>query len=242
MFVFVKYNDLYNQIIPQIKKHEFTPITLFDLELSEKNQIKEELSKIKTQITTLKINYTAIRLFLKKIDNSTPNIIDNLKKEFDIVIGYGGMNKINRYFLEQTKIDFLQDPQNSSYYNKIDFIHHFNSSLNHVLCEIAKQKQIKFIFSLNFTQNSKKNIPKEIGRINQNIKFASKYSIPLYINYIITQPNQILSLNDFKRAINIFNLNNYQKKESINILEETIKNNRLKRSKEYINENIQFEN
>ena len=242
MLVLLKYNNLYEKNVVEVKKLGYVPITLFELQLDDKEQIRKDLNTIFDKIENLKPQYSAIGLYLKKIDNSTSSLINNLKKDFDIIIGYGGMNKINRYFIEQTNIDFLLDPHNSSYYNKIDFIHHFNSGLNHVLLNVAKEKQIKLFFSLNFIYNSKKNIPKEIGRISQNIKFARKYNIPVHINYIISSPNQLLSLHDLKKTLSIFGMSSKQIVDSTNLLKTTIDNNRFKNSKLYINKDICFKN
>ncbi|MFW6009630.1 MAG: hypothetical protein ACOC16_01910 [Nanoarchaeota archaeon] len=241
MYILIKHNSNYNDIIKDIDKKLFSPITLFQITINEKTKIKQSLEKIKETIQSNKIEKTAIQVFLEKIDNSTIGIINNLKNDFDIIIGYGGTNKINRFFIEQTQIDLLQDPHNSKYYNKIDYIHHFNSGLNHVLCNLAKNKQIGILISLNFAkEESKKNIPKEIGRINQNIKFTNKYNLNLYINYLIEDKKQILKFNELKKITSLFDISNQQIQNIPKTLENIIIKKKQKQDKNYIQENIQL--
>lgn len=234
MFILLEYNDSYEKNLKELKKYDYTPVILFKLILNNKNQIKEDLQKIKQQYDKIKPKYCAVQVTLEKIENSTIGTVNNLKNYFDIVIGYGGLNKVNRFFLEQTQIDFLQDPQNITFGSKIDFIHHFNSGLNHILCKYTKEKNIGYIFSLNFTQESKIQIPKEIGRINQNLRFARKYLAPSILNFIIQNPNQIKSIVEIISIFSFFDLSTQQKKESLNALESKISSNRQQKSPQYI--------
>ena len=166
--------------------------------------------------------------------------INSLKQDFDIIIGLGGLNKINRFFLEETQVDFLQDPQNSLFNPKIDFIHHFNSGINEVLCKFAKEKEIGFLFSLNFINNKTKYMAKELGRVDQNIVFAQKYSIPFYFNYIIEKSEEIKSKQELMWIMSLFSINNENKLLSLITLKNKIDKNILKKSPEYINSQIRF--
>lgn len=241
MFILIKYNEFYEKNVKEALKYNFRPITLFEIKLNNKNQIKEDIQRLISLINRLKPKYSAIKIILEKIENSTIGTVNNFKNYFDIVIGFGGLNKINRFFLEQTQIDFLLDPQNSYYNTKIDFIHHFNSGINDVLCKLAKEKNIGFLFSLNFTYKNKNYIPKEIGRINQNLKFARKYKIQTHINFIIKRQNQIKSQIELQAITSLFDMSTLQIKENMNILENTIKSNTHKKSDKYICEGIEFE-
>ena len=240
MFVLVEYNDFYEKNIKNIKKHNFIPITLFKISLNGKNQIKEQLLQIEIQKKTLKPQYSAIQVTIERLENSTIGTINNLKNYFDLVIGLGGLNKINRFFIEDTQIDLIQDPHNSLFKTKMDFIHHFNSGLNQVLCKIAKEKEIGLFISLNFTQVIKKNFAKEFGRINQNLKFARKYNIPIYLNYIIRDSNQLKTPFELKSIMSLFDLSLSQKTNSINLLEQKIKENNFKKSEKAICDGIEI--
>lgn len=243
MFVLVEYNNNYENSIREVVKCNLVAVTLFKIILSDKQKNTEQLEKIKQLKLEIKPKYSAIQIKLEKIDNSTVGIISNLKQQFDVVIGLGGLNKINRYFLEQTTVDFLQDAQNSSYQNKFDFIHHFNSGLNHILCKFAKEKNTDFIFSLNFTREfNKYNLAKEFGRINQNLKFARKYKIKSIVNFIIQRPQDVKSIEEIKGILSLFDISTIQSSDSINILEDKVKLNQFKKSDRYITEGIEIIN
>jgi len=243
MFVLVEFNNNYKEILKELKKLNFIPIVLFNLNLNNKINYNENLNKINEIIKKNKIKYKGIILNIDKNDNKLIGIINNLKLKFDLVIGLGGLNKINRFFLENTNIDFLLDPQNSKFKNKIDFIHHFNSGLNQVLFNFAKNKNISFIFSLNeFNKKYPNNylISKEIGRINQNIKLCEKFKITFYLNYIIKNKFEIKNINQLNSIISLFNTSTKQKKENIYVLENKIQINTNKNTLKYINEFIKF--
>lgn len=241
MYVLIEYNNNYNSILNKLNNLQITPIILFKLNINTKEKIKTQLNKINVLKEKLNNKLFAIQIKLDNFDNSNISFINNLKKDFHLVIGLGGLNKENRFFLEQTQIDFLQDPQNSYLKPKIDYIHHFNSGINQVLGKFAKDKNIGFLFSLNFTNNSNRYlIAKEIGRINQNISVARKYNLPILITFLITNENQIKNKIQLNGIFSLFNISTEQKKESLNILENKIKFNKLKNSKNYINKNIQF--
>lgn len=240
MHILIEHNEFYNKNIEECKKYNYIPITVFKLTLNNKQQIKQDLEQLKLKKQEIVPKYSAIQITIDKLENSTIGTINNLKKDFDITIGLGGLNKINRFLLEQTQINFIQDPQNTLFKPKMDFIHHFNSGMNHILCQFAKDKQIGLIETLNFTYSSKKYIPKEIGRINQNIKFARKYKIPTLINFIVKYPQQIKSIIELQGIMSLFDMSTTQKQESIKILEKTIITNQFKQSKNYITEGIEI--
>ena len=241
MYTLIEYNNSYKENLKQLKKDKLTPVVLFKLKKKKKNQTKEDIQKIKDIKQKINPNNCAIQITIEKLENSSTGIVNSLKNDFDIVIGMGGLNKINRFFLEQTQIDFLQDPHNTYFKSKIDFIHHFNSGINHVLGTLAKERNIGFLFTLNFTQKNKRFIPKEIGRINQNIRFARKYKIPTIINFIIQTSNQIKTKEEIKLISSIFDISTQQKEEGIKILENKTKHNKQKKTKKYITKGIKFE-
>ena len=89
----------------------------------------------------------------------------NTLNDFDLVIGLGGLNKVNRFFFEDTLVDFVRDPHNVIFRSKMDFIHHQNSGINHVLCKLANERDIGMFFSLNFVLGENKNKAKEFGLV-----------------------------------------------------------------------------
>jgi len=240
MFVLIEYNENYSEILKIVKKSKLTPIILFEITLNNKNQIKQDLEKLRQLKDKLQPQYSAIKITLEKIENSTVGTISFLKNYFNFTIGMGGLNKVNRFFLEQTQVDFLLDPQNVRFKSKIDFIHHLNSGINHILCMFAKEKQTNFLFSLNFTSGRPINIAKEIGRINQNIKFANKFSIPTHISFIINSPTQIKSKFELENIYSLFDMSTKQKQDSLNLLENIIKRKANEKSGKVVCDGIEF--
>ncbi len=240
MFVLVEFNNFYKDSIKELKKENLTPITVFNLIIKDKISTKNNLDKIKEIKNKIQPEYSAIKVTIDKLDNNTQGFVNGLKREFNLVIGFGGLNKINRFFLEETQIDFLADPQNSIFKSKIDFIHHFNTGLNQVLCRAAKDREINFFISLNFTSQKSYNVAKEIGRLNEVLKFARKYEIKSHINFIIQGSNQIKSIKEIDGVMSLFNVSTEQKKEGIDLLEQTIIKNNLKKSDKYIREGLEI--
>lgn len=240
MFVLVENNNSYKESIKDCKKYNLIPVTVFNLIIKDKNTTKDNLEKIRQLKSKIQPKYSAVKISIKHFDNTTQGTVNFLKNEFDLVIGYGGLNKTNRFFVEDTQIDFLLDPQNSWSKSKIDFIHHFNSGMNQVLCKAARDNNIGLMISLNFTQSKKYNIAKELGRINQNLIFARKYKISSNINFIIQNPNHIKSKEELIGIMSLFDLSSQQKKKSFEIIEKKINENRFKKSEKYITEGIEL--
>ncbi len=238
MYTLVEYNSDCEFLMSELERYKQIPFAMFRLSLNGKENIKSQLRKIREIRDKIDAQFFAVCVSVEKLENSSIGIINQLKQEFDLVIGLGGTNKINRFFLENTQIDFLADPHNSISKLKIDFIHHFNSGLNQVLCKIAKEKKIGLLFSLNFTEERTKNILREFGRINQNVRFARKYGLPIYINFIVERKEHVKSINQIKAMSSIFDVSNEQRMQTVNVLEQRVKENRFKKSPDYISDGI----
>ncbi len=204
----------------------------------------------KIDLKNLKCDFIVIRPFV--LDNYLVNLINNvLKKNFKIVIGDGINNKTNRFLLEKTNIDYLLNPQQNNFVKRYDFIHHFNSGLNHVLCKIAFERDIGMLFSLNFLKSDNKlKVAQEIGRINQNIKLCRKYKLDLKIDffYDINNKERNFNLLEKKNIVNnqtlisfhkMFSISNEQIKNSLMSLKERINKNIFKQSPNYIIKGIE---
>jgi len=251
MTILIKNLDLIDNNFEKIKNNDFNIIKVFNINFNNKNQIKEDLTKILDELKSLsdlKNNYlknnlnlySALIIHIDKFENSTSGLINQLKSNFDLIIGKGGLNKINKFFIEQTNIDFLLDPQNSIDKVKFDFIHHFNSGVNHILCREMEKKGIGFMFSLNNITN--KYFVKEMGRINQNLSFSRKFNIKSSLNFIIDNENQIKTKNQLDSIYSLFDISNDQKVEFKNILTNKILKNCEKKSQNYILDGINLKN
>lgn len=234
MFVLLEYNNHLEKNLTIINKYGYTPILLFKLILGSKDNKDRQLIEINKIKNDLNLKYNALLIQVEKLDSNLQGIINSLRNDFDLILGYGGLNKINRFFLESTNIDFLVDPQNSIYKNKLDFIHHFNSGINHILCKFAKDNEIGFLLTMDFNNQKKKNLAKDVGRINQNISFARKYGINICLTPIIKDEFDIKTTSDLRSILSLFDVSSNQKKMSILALETKIKENTFKKSDNYI--------
>src|SRR3989344_1223899 len=96
-----------------------------------------------------------------------------------IIIVQGGDEIINRYALEDNKINILLNPENNK--NR-DFMHARNSGLNQILCRLANKnnKPIGINFNSLLEMNEIERIY-ALGRIMQNIKLCRKYKVKVSI-------------------------------------------------------------
>ncbi|MCA9487119.1 hypothetical protein H6501_05005 [Candidatus Woesearchaeota archaeon] len=239
MYIFLEDNEFYKQTKEAAKKRKLKTITLFTIELGNKQKNKAEIEKFRKRKSELKPEKTAIKVILSSIDNSTTGTVNSLKQECDILIGQGGLNKVNRYFIEQTQIDILKDPHTTKYLPKTDFVHHFNSGLNHVLCQFAKEKDQAILSSLGSLQKSKSYFAaKDMGRINQNLKLTKKYKLVHIITLIAKQASDIKNSVQYEALISLFDATTEQKKQSATAIETLLKTKEEEKSPNYITKQI----
>lgn len=240
MYYFFNFNisKSLEENLKNVKEIENT-IFLFNIKLDKNKSHKLQLEQIRKLKLENKETFQNIALLIEieKIENYISGLIAQLKQEFSIIVGQGGLNKINRFFLEQTQIDFLLDPHTSKYLIKHDFIHHLNSGMNHILFKLAQEKNINVLIDLNSFDNNKM-LFKDIGRINQNLMLARKNNVKT----IFTKFNKNISQNKIKHISNLFNISNNQIIESQNYLKYKIQENKNKKSNEYLIEGISYSN
>ena len=120
------------------------------------------------------------------------------------VIVNGGNEIINRFCLENDKVNILLSPESNK---ERDFMHSRNSGLNHILCKIAceNNKAIGINFNFLLEMNEHERII-TLGRIIQNIKLCRKYKVKVYIVNIIKKWNDERSAKDLKSFGNILGL------------------------------------
>jgi len=184
------------------KEIELAPI--YELYFENKIKFKEELQKLTKQIENNKEitkKELIIVLNVKNIENSLFGHISRLNSQYKTIIATGTTVKINRFLLESTQIDYLLDPQDKAIR---DATHHFNSGLNQVLSQIAKEKKKKVLFSTNSFIFHEKIDYREIGKIQQNIQILEKKKIQYDFIQIIDSIEEIIKntktiLSFFKR-------------------------------------------
>jgi|TARA_Y100000310_G_scaffold345794_1_gene470027 RNase P/RNase MRP subunit p30 len=165
-----------------------------------------------------------------KIDRvNSINQIKKLNNELNIVEG----GSLNREVLSSKNIDILVSPEKN---RKEDFLHHRNSGLNQVLCNLAKKNKVVIGFSFNEVLKSKDvERAKIIGRMQQNIKLCRKYKVDMIIASFATNKYEMRSLNDLKSFARVIGMNSQEVKKVF-----TLANDILKRKKEYITDGIKI--
>jgi ribonuclease P/MRP protein subunit RPP1 len=98
-------------------------------------------------------------------------------KSKELVVIQGGDEKINRFAVENKKVNILLSPEKGK---KNDFIHSRNSGLNQILAKLANKNKIQIGFSFNYILNSRdKKRALILGRMKQNVKICRKYKVKM---------------------------------------------------------------
>jgi RNase P/RNase MRP subunit p30 len=117
--------------------------------------------------------------------------VKKAKKLADVVIVKAANN---RHIIEKAKPDIIFGLEESP---AKDFIHHRNSGLNHVLCELARINKVMVGFSFNFILKTKGMLRSQIiGRMSQNIRLCRKYKVTTAISSFATNPYEMRSPHD----------------------------------------------
>jgi ribonuclease P/MRP protein subunit RPP1 len=126
----------------------------------------------------------AIEKFLE-IETELISVIDiplkELRKEIQsrkgLIIVQGGDLDINRFVVENKKVDILLSPENNS---RKDLMFSRRSGLNQVLCKLAAKNGVAIGFDFSYLLNSKgKQRARILGRMRQNVKFCKKYGVKM---------------------------------------------------------------
>src|SRR3989344_7084905 len=171
-----------------------------------------------------------LRVYEVEIDKAKNiNQIRKLNKELNIVEG----GRLNREILTCKNIDILVSPEKN---RKEDFLHHRNSGLNHILCNLAKKNKIAIAFSFNeVLKTNGINRAKIIGRMRQNVKLCRKYKVEMIIASFATNKYEMRSLNDLKSFGAVIGMNPREIKRAFEVVKDIL---RIK--KEYVAEGIRI--
>ena len=119
------------------------------------------------------------------IETELISVIDiplkDLRKEImnkkGLVIVQGGDLEINRFVVENMKVDILLSPEKNS---KKDLMFSRRSGLNQVLCKLAAKNDVAIGFDFSYLLNSSgKEQSIILGRMKQNVKFCKKYGVKM---------------------------------------------------------------
>jgi RNase P/RNase MRP subunit p30 len=119
------------------------------------------------------------------IETELISVIDaplkDLRKEINdskgkIIIQGGDLN-INRFAVENKKVNILLSPEKNS---KKDLMFSRRSGLNQVLCKLAAKNDVVIGFDFSYLLNSTgKQKARILGRMRQNVKFCKKYKVKM---------------------------------------------------------------
>lgn len=139
---------------------------------------------------------------VKVIDSQISKLRDLIIKADSPIIIQGGDDKINRFVLENKKVDILLSPEKN---NKKDSLFFRNSGLNQVLCKLAYKNNISIGFNFSDILNSdKEERAKILGRMFQNARLCKKYKVNMIFSTFAKDKYELRSkaiLNSFKNTL-----------------------------------------
>ena len=231
------YEKFYQSLEKDQKKNY---IIIYETIYENKRKFLEEKIKILEKLKNMSKMKSCLLVHVKKLDNDISNLIKSSKNNFDLVLAKGYNNQTNRFIIEKTNVDFLVDPHILDE-NNFDFIHHFNSGLNHILAKLIKEKNINVITTLNFTKNYRSLIfKKSIGRINQNLTLFKKNKIENYFCYFCENFNDLKLEENKKDILNLFKLDTSKIKNNEKRFREILDKSNFEKSDKFISKGIKI--
>ena len=176
---------------------------------------------------------------IDKPHSEITNFLKGQQQHFDLLLGQGGLNKSNRFFIEQAPVDVRIDPQSQKRLMKRDFIHHFNMGLNHVLLKEAARRNIIIVVTLNTLLSTKQETVKGFGRLQQLFSLMRRYQVAGTITSCARHPCQIKSKQAYRHFLELYSLEPGKIAEMEPSLSDRVRENAFKRSSSYISEGIE---
>lgn len=189
----------------------------------KEKEIKKRLQKFKK---------SKIEIFYGSL--AKPENLQNINSNLIVVRS----SEKNRHVLEKTKTDLLFDLEN---HRERDFMHSRNSSLNQVMCKIAKKKDMMIGFSFSSILNSNEMLRTQIlGRMKQNIRLCRKYKVKMVFASFTSKPYEMRSYHDLISFAVTLGMHPKEAKESIQNVYKRIMLNIRKKESDYITEDIEI--
>jgi len=164
-----------------------------------------------------------LKNFNNEKDNEIKNNVKNLEKKYDVKTSIGILADIKE--LDRAKrtgaIVFVKSSENDLQAlesgkaevmfgfegaARKDYIHQRASGLNHVLCDIAKRKNVSAAFSFSEILNSDER-KKTMGRISQNIALCRKSKVNMLIGSFAGKPYEMRAPKDLKSLFSLLGMN-----------------------------------
>ncbi len=138
------------------------------------------------------------------------------------VIVLGSTDEINRMALEDKRVDMLLSPEEL---RKKDFMKWKNSGLNHVLCRLAAQNNIKIGISFSAIKHlESKERSLRLSRIMQNIILCRKYSTKIVLASFAESESDLLSPYELRSLGIVMGMTPKQANESLENAKEMFEN------------------
>ncbi len=110
--------------------------------------------------------------------SSEKDLIRSIQNKQSLNIVQGGL--LNREILEQKQVDVLVAPE---FGREKEFLHHRNSGLNHVLCQLAHKNNITIAFDISSLLHKKGRYRSLIlGQMRQNVMLCRKYKVRMLLS------------------------------------------------------------
>ena len=129
------------------------------------------------------------------------------------VIEGGKSLEENRKMIEK-KLDIFLSPEKNI---KKNGLKNLDTGLNHVICKIAKEKNIAIGFSFSSLLNSDK-LELTLARMKENIKLCKKYEVKIIIGSFAEDMFEMRMVKDLIVFGNVIGLNNEQTKNALNYI------------------------
>ncbi|MBI2549142.1 hypothetical protein HYW21_07370 [Candidatus Woesearchaeota archaeon] len=150
------------------------------------------------------------------------------RKQSDVVIHRSQGD--DRSIIEQGSIDLIYDLEISS---RADFLHHRNSGLNQVLCNLLQKKKIAYAIAFStllHTSSRRRSIL--IGRVMQNIFLCRKYSVPMIIASFAQTPFELRAFEELQSLGISLGMQPTEAKAALSFLGERIQQRKKQRDAE----------
>lgn len=176
-------NSKYIGIVKSITSvNELEQKTLRELLKEKIRSSREKLSNCKFEI----INVCYIQIPIMEFSDKQISIIKLLKQDFDLVLCNSYSNTMLTQLISKKVCHIICNVFSQELVNRFDFIHHFNSGINHILSNEMAQKEMILGVELSIFQNiSELKQAKYISSCIQNSKITTKSKVPHLLFKII---------------------------------------------------------
>ena len=216
-------------------------------ELKDKKIIdsfKQDFETIKFKIKEMKNLNCLIDIYLiLQINIETQQFRDieittirNIKQQCDLLMIYSYSNNMLEQIISKKVAHMIVNVFSQKLVNRYDFIHHFNSGINHVLCsEMSQNSMLLGVDISEFNTVSSLKQSKYFSSCIQNSKLATKAKVPQMVFKLINSKEDIRSSREIESIQKaLFKAQPFQILQQKQCIEEFLKKQRKIKQGEYI--------